>query len=342
VSASDSPVILVAQRVLRFAPGLRFLAECVYRSPGSWLFRGENLAWLRDDALVSQLPFAYRLFARYCRAFGRNPPGAELFLRTIIRRQRHRNETAVLPLKIHGLTVCLDLCDPRFLAVPNEIAKGLPRLLSRFLRPGDTFLDIGANHGTFAVTASQIVGPAGRVIAIEPQEPLARLVRQSLASGDAPFAVHNVACGHQPGTAELYVPEASSGAAGLHKSYSASTLHRAATVNVVRLDDLLAPETLPGNVFVKIDIEGNESNCLRGASQFLAAHRPPILIELNPRALQAAGTSVRELLAILREHGYSRCLSGRELNVESPLTPDIADGNILALHQEANAKRFLP
>jgi FkbM family methyltransferase len=165
-------------------------------------------------------------------------------------------------------------------------------------------------------------------------------VRQSLASGDAPFAVHHVACGKEPGTAELYVPEASSGAAGLHKSYSASTLHRAATVDVVRLDDLLATEALPGNVFVKIDIEGNESNCLKGASRFLATHRPPILIELNPRALHAAGTSVRELMEILHEQGYRRCLSGRELNVESPLTPDIADGNILAFHQDDDAARL--
>lgn len=333
MSPTETPVLRAAKRVLRFAPGLRFLAECLYRSPGSWLFRGENLAWLRDDALVAQFPLAYRLFARYCRAFSRNPPGAELFLRTIIRRQRLRNETAILPLNLHGLTVCLDLQDPRFLAVPNEIAKGLPRLLPRFLRPGDTFLDIGANHGTFAVTASRIVGPTGRVIAIEPQEPLARLVHQSLASGDAPFAVHNLACGSQPGTAELYVPDASSGAAGLHKSYSASTLHRAATVNVVRLDDLLATEALPGSLFVKIDIEGNETDCLQGASRVLTSHRPPILIELNPRALHAAGTSVRELIATLQHYGYRRCLRGRDLHLDSPLTPELADGNILALHQ---------
>ncbi len=228
--------------------------------------------------------------------------------------------------------VCLDLRDPRFLAIPNEIRKGLPRLLQRFLHPGDTFLDIGANHGTFAVTAARLVGASGRVIAIEPQERLANLVGRSLASGEAPYAVHQVACGREPGETDLYVPEASSGAAGLHKSYSASTLHRTARVRVIRLDDLAASESMPGKVLVKIDVEGNESNCLRGATRFLAERRPPMLIELNPRALSAAGSSVSELASILQNLGYRRCLRGPDLNQQSPLTPDLTDGNILALH----------
>ncbi len=331
MSSTASSGLERVRRALRHAPGLQFLAECAYRSPGSWLFRGDNLEWLREEALVAQLPRAYRAFARYCTALGPNPVGAELLLRTIIRRRGGRDEDSVVAMAIHGTTVCLDLRDPRFLAIPNEIRRGLPRVLKRFLHPGDTFLDIGANHGTFSVTASRLVGASGRVIAIEPQERLANLVGRSLASGEAPCAVHQVACGSEPGETELYVPEASSGAAGLHKSYSAGALHRTARVRVVRLDDLVASEPMPGKVLVKIDVEGNESNCLRGATRFVAERRPPILIELNPRALHAAGSSVPELVSILQNLGYRHCLGGPDLTVQSPLTPNITDGNILAL-----------
>src|SRR2546423_2566376 len=39
--------------------------------------------------------------------------------------------------------------------------------LQENLGPGQTFVDLGANEGYFSVIASRIVGPSGRVIAIE-------------------------------------------------------------------------------------------------------------------------------------------------------------------------------
>src|SRR5438128_2106801 len=36
------------------------------------------------------------------------------------------------------------------------------------VRPGDTFIDIGANCGFYSLLASRLVGPTGRVFAIEP------------------------------------------------------------------------------------------------------------------------------------------------------------------------------
>ena len=41
--------------------------------------------------------------------------------------------------------------------------------LRRYLRPGSTFVDIGANEGFFTVQAAKIVGNSGRVLAVEPQ-----------------------------------------------------------------------------------------------------------------------------------------------------------------------------
>ena len=34
--------------------------------------------------------------------------------------------------------------------------------------PGDGFVDVGANVGYYALLASELVGPEGRVVAIEP------------------------------------------------------------------------------------------------------------------------------------------------------------------------------
>lgn len=323
---------VVTRGVIRRIPGLSFLAECIYRSPGSWLFRGERLAWLRDKTLASQLPPSYRFFARYCRLFGDRPPGAELLLRSLIRFRRWRRADSTLEMKVAGMTVCLDLGDPRFLAIPGEVASGLPRFLGEFLRPGDSFVDIGANHGSFSIVAAKLVGPHGRVVAVEPQERLAEAVRQSLTHSPAPFAVHCAACSDREGTAEFFVPDASSGAASLYRSEAGGLVQRTATVRVARLDDMLRETTFPGRVFVKMDIEGNEARCLLGAREFLARYRPLILTEVNPPSLAAAGSSVEELAGVLGELGYTRYRGGEALDVEFAMNSEIHGSNILAIH----------
>jgi precorrin-6B methylase 2 len=47
-------------------------------------------------------------------------------------------------------------------------------LIRRRLRPGMTFVDVGANKGDFTLLAARLTGKAGRVISIEPEPEIAR------------------------------------------------------------------------------------------------------------------------------------------------------------------------
>jgi len=321
------------RRFLKRVPGVSWLASCFLEGPGSWLFRKTTSGWLGDPALSAQLPPSYRAFARFCSAQPGNPLGAEILLRFLIWFRRQRGSESACRLEIQGKSIFVDLSDPRFLAIPRELTTGLPRILKTLLRPGDTFIDVGSNHGTFAVTAAQIVGPSGQVIAIEPQSRLASLVRRSLALYDAPAVVHRVACGRAPGTVTLYIPTATSGSGGLHADYSATSPHRTETVPLVRLDDLLSNLRLPGRVLVKLDVEGSEGGFLAGAPNFLASAKPAILMEINPTALAAAGSSPAAITAALRESGYDRFLGGSNFDLEQPLTSPTLYSNILVLHK---------
>ena len=47
---------------------------------------------------------------------------------------------------------------------------GLSRYIGSVLRPGDTFVDVGANVGYFTLLSASLVGNKGAVLAIEPEE----------------------------------------------------------------------------------------------------------------------------------------------------------------------------
>src|SRR5690606_34921798 len=53
-------------------------------------------------------------------------------------------------------------------------------IMRRVLRPGDTFIDGGANLGILTLIGSRLVGPSGRVYAFEPQAAAAERVRAHL------------------------------------------------------------------------------------------------------------------------------------------------------------------
>ena len=58
----------------------------------------------------------------------------------------------------------------------------LQLLLDELLRPGDTFINVGANVGYVVLHAASRVGPRGRVIAFEPQPGCCRKLRRNPGS----------------------------------------------------------------------------------------------------------------------------------------------------------------
>src|SRR5687768_1033712 len=56
-----------------------------------------------------------------------------------------------------------------WIAAEGRYEEHLTAALVAALRPGDTFLDLGANMGYFTMLAASLVGPGGRVLAFEPR-----------------------------------------------------------------------------------------------------------------------------------------------------------------------------
>jgi FkbM family methyltransferase len=146
-------------------------------------------------------------------------------------------------------------------------------MVSEHLGAGATFIDVGADIGYYSLKAAPIVGPAGHVIAIEPNpEALGRLRVNLSASKANVVAVAPVACSDAEGVLELYVaPTSNVGETSLSKTNASQEgpISRAVKVRARPLDDIVRESGSVRVDAIKIDVEGAEYLVLKGAVQTL-------------------------------------------------------------------------
>lgn len=173
-------------------------------------------------------------------------------------------------------------------------------ILSRFIKNGDTVCDIGASYGVYCREMSDLVGPSGKVFAVEPQPAVMSLLKQYCASRKN-IDYRQIGVSDREETIELQIPllfgtipETSMASTNLAPDLPFTTL----TLHGHPLDSFY--EDLKGLSFIKVDIEGHEQSFLRGAERIIRDFRPVIQFEENN--LQRLSDSWPELAKRL---GYS-------------------------------------
>ena len=170
------------------------------------------------------------------------------------------------------------------------------------LAPGHTFVDIGANIGYFTLVASKLVGPSGKVLALEPSHVnLSRLGRHVWDNEAANVLIASVAAGKDYALASLNFPTFNN--AGAATLRPCSTI-KSSTVLQVPLDDLIEAHSLKPHL-IKLDIEGFELEALRGLGRTLARFGPVVVCELTDSFLREIGQDARQLLAHMEGFGYN-------------------------------------
>jgi FkbM family methyltransferase len=175
----------------------------------------------------------------------------------------------------------------------------IERCVRSLLRPGDVALDIGANIGYVATVMAQSVGPAGRVVALEPVPGTWAQLRLAAQLNDFSWLTPlQLAVGSASGFVGIAVDPRNTGNASIHRSVPASG--GTVEVPVRRLDDLLAELAIGPPALIKIDVEGHELEVLRGGRNTIEAARPTIIFEYAVELAERAGwgpADAKELLA---------------------------------------------
>ena len=167
-------------------------------------------------------------------------------------------------------------------------------LLSRTIQPGRAFYDIGASVGYFTLLGARAVGAEGRVVAFEPLPENVRTLKRNLALNDlANTTVIDAAIGATAGHAVLALGEQPMWGRIVDDAWG----RPAVEVERLAIDELVAAGRIPPPDYVKIDVEGGETEVIAGMRQTIGAHRPWIMCEVH-------GTG-DDVIPMLRGLGYS-------------------------------------
>lgn len=170
--------------------------------------------------------------------------------------------------------------------------------VARLAPAGGTVIDVGANIGLISLWAARCVGAAGQVIAIEPS----RWAMERLAGNARRNGMNNIvpvlgAASDHDGEGTMFVIN------GYRVDDTVTNTHERVAFHTI--DRIVAERQLTRVDLIKTDTDGYESDVLRGAARTLHRFRPAIIFELGPSALERAGSSYRDLVAMVEGFGYA-------------------------------------
>lgn len=150
--------------------------------------------------------------------------------------------------------------------------------LLHFLRPTDFFVDVGANVGSYTILASN--ERRAETISIEPIQETFLILQQNIELNDisSPVTLMNIGLGNEKGI--LKFTKSLDTTNHVAKHYDTDIID----VNMERFDDIIH---LSKPTLIKIDVEGYESEVLKGMENALANdHFKSLIIELNSTGLR--------------------------------------------------------
>lgn len=208
-------------------------------------------------------------------------------------------------------------------------------LFDQILRPGNFVIEVGANIGGHTVEIARKVGPTGAVFAFEPQ----RIVFQALCANIALNSLLNVEChwaavGAEEGS--VLVPEVDPTQDANFGGVSLPKASQGRPVPCFTLDGFIS---MPHLALIKIDVEGMESDVIKGGKEIIARFKPMLYVE-NDRL-----DSSEALMTLIGSMGYRLYWHIPPLfnpdnfyGEQENIYPNLVSFNMLCIHRDTNAQ----
>ena len=147
-------------------------------------------------------------------------------------------------------------------------------LLKKWIKTGDSVIDVGANVGHYSLELSKLVGPTGRVFAFEPHpENFELLSSNVLFSPYRNLSLFNIALGSSISNVCMETPIVE----GMKNLYRCNiSKYGKLSVFCMPLDCICKEIDIS---FIKIDAEGYEYEVLKGMRTIIKKFNPVLIIE---------------------------------------------------------------
>jgi FkbM family methyltransferase len=185
-------------------------------------------------------------------------------------------------------------------------------VLRNILRPGMVLIDAGANIGEITLVAAKLVGTSGQVVAFEPMADIAASLERNIADNHLDHVVlARLGLADAISSAPIYAScgqgQSDEENHGLGSLYGGDSPANSPVQNIqlTTLDAYLQEHPVSRLDVIKIDIEGAELPCLKGAARTLQRHRPILIIEIQEQTSMVAGYHQEDILDYLESFGYA-------------------------------------
>lgn len=200
------------------------------------------------------------------------------------------------------------LIDPREHVMRQIYLKGMYEKntllkLIGLARKGDTFVDVGANVGAYALPMSRYLGE-GKVIAFEPNPRAIRFLEENIKLNHSQnIQLEKMGLSDVNEEATLFTPSLTT--ASINKHVGSNEQEK---IILTTLDEYCETNKIAHVELMKIDVEGHEFKCLQGAKNIIRQSKRMVLVmEIDDNCLHA-GITRDELFQSIISMGFKAYL----------------------------------
>tara|TARA_R110001592_G_scaffold89458_5_gene263127 strand:- start:2703 stop:3581 length:879 start_codon:yes stop_codon:yes gene_type:complete len=177
-------------------------------------------------------------------------------------------------------------------------------ILYNNIRKGNLVIDIGSNVGEVLMNISKIVGENGFVHGFEPdQENFNRLSKNLSLNKFKNIKINNKGLSNEKAFGCTEINNLRNKGMNGVSQVSSSKINET-YFELIELDDYINNENITQIDLIKIDVEGFETNVIKGAQKSLSKHQPTLFIELDDNNLKKNGSNAKELILLLEKFNY--------------------------------------
>lgn len=176
-------------------------------------------------------------------------------------------------------------------------------LMKKYIKAGDTVLDIGANIGFYAEILSGIVGENGKVHCFEPDTTNFKHL-ESRSKHLPNVTINNKAVSDKTETIKIYTSKKLNVD---HRTYKPDDYDEEIDINGIAIDEYLSFDSAQDDKmvsFIKMDIQGFEMSAVKGMTKTLQSPNLKMLSEFWPYGMRKAGTSVLDYFYFLKQYNF--------------------------------------